>query len=100
MKAVAGKVGGGFTPATVAIICLLAFSLAVVQGSPGAVKLLCPLLILVGVLLASYRALFKWHNLLSTLLVVILFIPIRRYTLGSGLPFELEPYRLFVGLLL
>ena len=96
MKAVAGKVGGGVTPTAVAIVCLLAFSLAVVQG-PGAIKLIGPLLVIVGVILASYRALFRWHNLLAMLLVVILFIPIRRYTLGGGLPFQLEPYRLFVG---
>jgi hypothetical protein len=100
MKAVAGKVGGGVTPAAVAIVCLLAFSLAVVQGSPGAIKLIGPVLVIVGVVLASYRALFRWHNLLAMLLLVILFIPIRRYTLGGGLPFQLEPYRLFVGLLL
>ena len=83
MRAVAGKVGGGVTPAAVAIVCLLAFSLAVVQGSPGAIKLIGPVLVIVGILLACYRALFRWHNLLALLLLVILFIPIRRYTLGG-----------------
>ena len=34
------------------------------------------------------------------LILVILFIPIRRYSLPGNLPFELEPYRLLVMLLL
>ena len=34
------------------------------------------------------------------LILIILFIPIRRYSLPGNLPFELEPYRVFVAALL
>jgi len=40
-----------------------------------------------------------WPRMLATLILIILFIPIRRYSLPGNLPFELEPYRLFVAVL-
>jgi hypothetical protein len=40
-----------------------------------------------------------WSRLLAALILVILFIPIRRYTLPVSLPIQLEPYRIFVALL-
>lgn len=40
-----------------------------------------------------------WVSLISTLIVVVMFIPIRRYTLPGGMPFQLEPYRLLVATL-
>jgi polysaccharide biosynthesis protein PslJ len=40
-----------------------------------------------------------WTRLIVGLILVILFIPIRRYSLPANLPFQLEPYRLFVALL-
>jgi hypothetical protein len=47
-------------------------------------------------LIAAHRTLLSWRGLIVWLLVVILFIPIRRYKLPAGLPFDLEPYRLMV----
>jgi hypothetical protein len=41
-----------------------------------------------------------WPRLLAALILIILFIPIRRYALPGDLPFQLELYRVFVGLLL
>ena len=41
-----------------------------------------------------------WPRLMAGLILVILFIPIRRYSLPGNLPFELEPYRLLVAVLL
>lgn len=46
-----------------------------------------------------HRRLLAWPGLLTGLLLVILFIPIGRYSLPGGLPFDLEPYRIFVALL-
>jgi O-antigen ligase len=40
-----------------------------------------------------------WPRLLAALIFVILLIPIRRYAFPGSLPFELEPYRVLVGLL-
>lgn len=42
----------------------------------------------------------SWPRLIQVLIVVILFIPIRRYTLPANLPFQLEPYRVLVALLI
>lgn len=47
----------------------------------------------------KYGVLSQWHALLGAVVVVILFIPIRRYQLSAELPFDLEPYRIAVALL-
>jgi len=38
-----------------------------------------------------------WVPMISVLVAVVMFIPIRRYSLPGGLPFQLEPYRLLVA---
>jgi O-antigen ligase len=50
----------------------------------------------IAVATVTYKALLAWRSLLMTLLGVILFIPIRRYSVPGNLPFQLEPYRLVV----
>ncbi len=58
-------------------------------------------LIVVGLVLAAYqRVLLAWPTMLGLILVVILFIPIRRYTVSGNLPFELEPYRVLIAAVL
>ena len=52
------------------------------------------------VLVAGQRVFLAWQTLLGVVIAVILFIPIRRYTLGGGLPFELEPYRVLIAIVL
>ena len=37
---------------------------------------------------------------LGYVIAVILFVPIRRYTVGGGLPFQIEPYRLLIAVVL
>jgi polysaccharide biosynthesis protein PslJ len=73
---------------------ILAF--AVVTGS-GA-RVLAPLVVLVAVLAAAHRALFRWHSLVGLILAVVLFVPIGRYKLPGNLPFNLELYRVVVAL--
>src|SRR3954453_8979277 len=41
-----------------------------------------------------------WAKLIAALIMIILLIPIRRYQLPGNLPFNLEPYRIYVALLL
>ena len=82
-------------------------SSAIVVASLGvlmfAVFTRLPLLDVAPVIAASaiaavaYRTLLAWRAVLTALLLIILFIPIRRYTMPGNLPFELEPYRLFVA---
>lgn len=57
-----------------------------------------------GVLLlaavAVRRPFIPWEGVLGLLVLVILFIPLRRYTLPGDAGFGLEPYRLLVALIL
>ena len=39
-----------------------------------------------------------WRAVVGLIVVVIFFIPIKRYTLPGSLPFDLEPYRVVVAL--
>ena len=51
--------------------------------------------------LAAWRhMLLAWPTMLALIVCVILFIPVRRYTVGAGLPFQLEPYRLLIAIVL
>jgi len=43
-----------------------------------------------------HEEILKWQNLLAAIIAVILFIPLRRYTLAVNLPFQLEPYRVAI----
>jgi len=57
-------------------------------------------LFVVSLVIVSYqRVLLAWHTMFALTLLVILFIPIRRYTVGANLPIELEPYRLVIALM-
>jgi hypothetical protein len=52
------------------------------------------------VVVAWQRYLLAWPTLVAYVIVVLLFIPIRRFTIGGGLPIALEPYRLLVVLVI
>jgi hypothetical protein len=52
------------------------------------------------VVVAWQRYLLAWPTMLGYIVAVLLFIPIRRFTLGGGFPVALEPYRLLVALVL
>ena len=82
---------------------VLGLALAVVLGlaiGDGPANLVLGLVV-VGLVLAAYQhVLLAWPTLLGLILVVILFVPIRRYMVGGGLPFELEPYRVLIAVVL
>lgn len=69
---------------------------AVVAGRGAGIAAAATLVL--SILIAAHRSLTRWHTLLGLIVFVILFIPIRRYKLGGGLPFDLEPYRIVVAL--
>ncbi|HET8606523.1 MAG TPA: O-antigen ligase family protein [Gaiellaceae bacterium] len=77
-------------------LCVLAWT--VVEGR--AVLPAAGVTLVLATLVAGHRTLFRWRNLVVALLLVILFVPIRRYKLAAGLPFDLEPYRLMVMFLI
>jgi len=70
-------------------------AIAVLTGLP--LRQLAPAIALVIVSTIAYRTLLSWHALLASTILIILFIPIRRYTMPGNLPFHLEPYRLIVA---
>jgi hypothetical protein len=49
---------------------------------------------------AWQRYLLAWPAMVGYIVAVLLFIPIRRFTIGGGLPVALEPYRLLVALVI
>ena len=92
--------GGEDTPRAAVGVILLALSTLALAVTAGAkVKDVVPVVLLLVVFALGYRVLLSWSSALTTLLLVVLFIPIRRYALPGNLPFQLEPYRLLVFLI-
>ena len=82
-------VAGTIVVAAVALMALTVFT-------SDRLKTVGPLLAF-GVLFAVlHQTILRWRSLLVMIVLVILFIPIRRYSLSSSLPIHLEPYRLIV----
>ena len=99
MRAIAGT--GESAPAvslTILFGALGLLSLTAVAGvQPMAVV---PALALLIVLAIGHQKLLSWRSLISLVILVILFIPMRRYTFPVTLPFELDPYRILVAFVL
>jgi hypothetical protein len=76
---------------------LLALTVSAALPRPAAYAAAAVAILIAVSLAYPYRALTRWQSLLSVILLVILFIPIRRYTMPGNLPFQLEPYRLLVA---
>lgn len=55
-----------------------------------------PVVLLAIAITLSGDRLLQWQNLLAAVVVVIMIVPIKRYTLPASLPFHLEPYRLLI----
>jgi len=81
-------------PIALILSSLALLTFGVIGGMP--VHTLAPVLCVVVLIAISYRVALQWNSLISLVIAVILFIPIRRYTLPVNLPFNLEPYRLLV----
>jgi hypothetical protein len=62
-------------------------------------RFVLPAVVVALVTAVGYRVVLQWQSLILTLVLIILFIPIRRYRMPGNLPFQLEPYRLFVAFL-
>ena len=99
MRVIAGAAERGpLVSSAVVLGSLMMLSLVVLRGMP--VTSVAPIFALVVGVAVWHRRLFQWQSLLYFLLLVILFIPIQRYKLPAGLPFDLEPYRLVVAFIL
>jgi O-antigen ligase/polysaccharide polymerase Wzy-like membrane protein len=68
---------------------------SVAAGAPA--RFLAPAVAIAVLAVLLERQLTSWNALLALTIGVILFIPIRRYSMPGNLPFQLEPYRLAVA---
>jgi polysaccharide biosynthesis protein PslJ len=96
MRALLGGAERGPVYAAGFVFGALALLTAMVLSGSAATEL-APLVATAVVLVIAYKRLLTWPALLCGLVLVILFIPIKRYSLPGGLPFELEPYRIYVA---
>lgn len=84
-------------PAALVVASVALLAAAVVTGVfPRAVA---ALVVLVTLAALAREAVVGWRRLIAVLILIILFVPIRRYALPGNLPFQLEPYRVFVAVL-
>ena len=85
-----------FVRSTIAIV--VPFGILTAAALTGGTAARATPLVAVALTLAlAHRSLLRWQALLNALIVVIFFIPIRRYALPGGLPFQLEPYRILIA---
>jgi polysaccharide biosynthesis protein PslJ len=96
--AVGGDERGPVVSAAVACGAILVLGLSIAANLPVLEVSLVVTVILVMAL--GYKTLLRWHALLTMMILVILFIPIKRYELPGNLPFDLEPYRISVALVM
>jgi len=95
LKAIAGGADrGAVVSSGVVVGSLMLLALSVFTGARPVET--TPVLAAVIGLAIGYKRLLAWPSLTVGLVLVILFIPIRRYTIPFNLPFQLEPYRLLV----
>jgi hypothetical protein len=80
----------------VGLAMLLIGASAATGKSPG---LVAPAVALVVLFVTTRLVVIEWRTVFLGLLLIILFIPIRRYSLAINLPFQLEPYRVYVMLM-
>jgi O-antigen ligase len=84
--------------ATTQLLVVVGATLLIVYAAlagPAAVHL-APGAALVALVAVFHRKVLAWPALLTGLLLIILIIPIRRYRVPFDLPFQLEPYRIYV----
>lgn len=98
MRVIVGEADRGPVYSAALLVGALAvLTFTVVTASP--VRQVLPLVLVAVLAAAGYRSMLRWEALAALLVLVILFIPIRRYTMPGNLPFELEPYRFVVALI-
>lgn len=98
-RASAGPLAGVSRGRVIAAAAVLAAAML------AAVVLLPPLiaggaLLVLALLVLFRRFVFAWTTALVLLVAVIMFVPARRYAIPIPLPFQLEPYRLVLGIVI
>jgi polysaccharide biosynthesis protein PslJ len=99
VRVVAGAAQRGPVVPSAVVICGLALlSLTVLSGV--GVMAVAVLVAAAAVGALTYRSFLQWRIFVAAIILVILFVPTRRYALPGHLPFNLEPYRILVALVL
>jgi hypothetical protein len=88
---------GTIVSIVVVLASLVVLAAAVLASAP--LKLIAPVLGLVVGLALTWRAITPWPRLLTLMVLTILFIPIRRYSLPFRVGIQMEPYRLLVAVI-
>ncbi|MGH2970313.1 MAG: O-antigen ligase family protein [Solirubrobacteraceae bacterium] len=82
------------------VLALSALLILLLAAADGPANLLLGGVV-AGLVIVSYQdVLLAWRTMLGLILAIILFIPIRRYTVAGSLPIELEPYRIAIMVVL
>jgi hypothetical protein len=85
----------------VVVACAFAvLAAAVVAGGTTAAKPAAVILLVVSVGAFGNRVLGRWEVLFALLVLLVLFVPIKRYGFPVSLPFDLEPYRVAIAILI
>jgi hypothetical protein len=73
-------------------------SLVLLSGSIATGRSAAPLAAVFAatVVALTHKAILRWHVVLAATVAIVLIIPIKRYQLPGNLPFDLEPYRLML----
>jgi hypothetical protein len=90
----------GGNPSSLTAPFLIVGAIAVLSAAvvtDTAVKPALALSLLVVVAASLYRSLLSWVVQINLIVAIVLFIPMRRYALGASLPFQLDPYRVFLA---
>jgi polysaccharide biosynthesis protein PslJ len=97
VRAVVGAADRG--PVVSAGLVLGALGVVTLTVFSGAgVTLVAPVVGIAVLFIVSYRRLLSWPALTMGLVLLILIVPIKRYTIPGNLPFQLEPYRIYVAM--
>ena len=84
----------------IAVAALAVASLVIISGSvaTGHLTRAGPAAAALLVFVAAFHAqVLSWRSLIGLTVLIILFVPIRRYSLPASLPINLEPYRIVVA---
>jgi hypothetical protein len=100
MKAIAGGAQRGPILSLVLVVSsLVAVAYEALSDAHSSLDVVL-LATVVVVMVLAHQVLLRWHGLIAALILVILFIPIQRYKLPASLPFDLEPYRIVVAIVI
>jgi len=85
-------------PGAAVFVAVAALIVAAATISGKGAHTIPPVAALAVMLVLWHRQILAWRTQLSLIFLVILFVPIKRYTLQAHLPFNLELYRLLVAI--